>query len=52
MMTDKDRWQQVIYWTEKRMMNVDDIIGGHGQMLSIDDLASFHSNILRICHPE
>ena len=52
MMTDKDRWQQAIYWTEKRMMNVDDIIGGHGQMLSIDDLASFHSNILRICHPE
>ena len=52
MMTDKGRWQQAIHWTEKRMANVDDIVGGHGQMLSIDDLASFHSNILRICLPE
>jgi hypothetical protein len=51
-MADKDRWQQAIHWIEKRMGNMEKIMGGHGQMLSIDDLTSFNSNISRECSKE
>jgi glyoxylase-like metal-dependent hydrolase (beta-lactamase superfamily II) len=52
LMADKDRWQQAIHWIEKRMGNMEKIMGGHGQMLSIDDLTSFNSNISRECSKE
>jgi glyoxylase-like metal-dependent hydrolase (beta-lactamase superfamily II) len=46
MMTDKDRWRQTVQWIEQRMNNIEKIIGGHGQILLINDLKSFNSNIM------
>jgi glyoxylase-like metal-dependent hydrolase (beta-lactamase superfamily II) len=46
---DKDRWRQAVQWNEKRMNNTEKIINGHGQILTIDDLKSFNSNILSRC---
>lgn len=49
LMVDKDRWQKAVHWLEKRMINIEKVIGGHGQILSIDDLKSFNSKILGEC---
>jgi glyoxylase-like metal-dependent hydrolase (beta-lactamase superfamily II) len=46
LMKDKDRWQQAVQWIEKRMINIEKIIDGHGDILSVDDLKSFNNNIL------
>jgi len=46
---DKTRWAQAVSWTEKRMHNIKHIIGGHGQILTIDDLESFNQNMLEKC---
>jgi len=46
LMLDKDRLQQAVRWTEKRMTKIEKIIDGHGGNLSIDDLNSFNSKIL------
>jgi glyoxylase-like metal-dependent hydrolase (beta-lactamase superfamily II) len=45
-MSDKDLWVKAIRWLEKRMYNIDHVIGGHGQIMSIDDLKSFNKNML------
>lgn len=45
-MSDKDLWVKAIHWLEKRMYNIDLVIGGHGQIMSIDDLKSFNKNML------
>jgi flavorubredoxin len=44
--TDAERWMQAIRWIENRMNNIDKVIEGHGQILSIDDLKQFINNIL------
>lgn len=49
---DEARWAQAISWTEKRIHNIELIIGGHGQMLTIDDLESFNQNMLEKCSVE
>jgi glyoxylase-like metal-dependent hydrolase (beta-lactamase superfamily II) len=49
LMTEKDRWKQAIQWLENRMVHIEHIIGGHGQMLSVNDLKDFNANILRNC---
>jgi glyoxylase-like metal-dependent hydrolase (beta-lactamase superfamily II) len=49
---DKTRWAQSVSWTEKRMHNIEHIIGGHGQMLTLDDLESFNQNMLERCSEE
>jgi glyoxylase-like metal-dependent hydrolase (beta-lactamase superfamily II) len=46
LMLDKDRWQQSVLWTEKRMINIEKIIDVHGEELSIVDLKSFNRKIL------
>ena len=46
LMKDKERWQQAVHWIEKRMINIDRVVSGHGQIMSIDDLRSFNINIL------
>ncbi len=50
--TDKKRWRQSVRWIEKRMINIENIIDGHGGMLSVDDLKSFNNNILNKCSKE
>jgi glyoxylase-like metal-dependent hydrolase (beta-lactamase superfamily II) len=46
LMKDNDRWQHSVSWIEKRMINIEKIIDGHGEELSIDDLKSFNRKIL------
>jgi glyoxylase-like metal-dependent hydrolase (beta-lactamase superfamily II) len=42
----KEKWHQAIQWSEKRLNNIEYVIGGHGQILSPDDLSSFFRIIL------
>lgn len=41
-MTDRDLWHLALIWTEKRMDKIETVIGGHGQLLTRDDLQAFH----------
>lgn len=43
--TDEALNTKAISWIENRMNNIDIIIEGHGQILSIDDLENFTNNI-------
>lgn len=52
LMTEKDRWKKAIQWLENRIGHIEYIIGGHGQMLSVNDLKDFNTNILRYCSIE
>lgn len=45
-MTDKDKWHKAVHWIEARIPEIKIIIGGHGQILSPDDLYSFTKTIL------
>ena len=42
---DVEKWMRAISWIVKRMNNIDKVIEGHGQILSIDDLKKFTTNI-------
>jgi glyoxylase-like metal-dependent hydrolase (beta-lactamase superfamily II) len=42
---DLEKWQRSLAWLEKRDASIDKIIGGHGQILSRDDLESFMRKI-------
>jgi len=44
--TDVVRWRQAISWIEKRINNIEKVIEGHGQILSVNDLKQFNNNIL------
>lgn len=44
-MAEKEKWQKGICWIEKRLENIELIIGGHGQIFDISDLKSFIGNI-------
>ncbi len=44
--TDVVKCMRAISWIESRMNNIEKVIGGHGQILSIDDLKNFTNNIL------
>ena len=44
--TDVVKCMRAISWIESRMDNIEKVIGGHGQILSIDDLKNFTNNIL------
>jgi glyoxylase-like metal-dependent hydrolase (beta-lactamase superfamily II) len=44
---DEARSRQAILWIQKRMDKIEKVIGGHGQILSPDDLKQFYNNILR-----
>jgi len=50
--TDEDRWIQSIKWIRNRINNIETIIDGHGQILTIEDLKSFNDNILKKCSVE
>ncbi|MBE0676853.1 MAG: MBL fold metallo-hydrolase [Bacteroidales bacterium] len=43
---DKIKWMQAIVWIQKRENRIEEVIEGHGQILSIDDLKQFNNNIL------
>jgi flavorubredoxin len=47
LITDEIRWMQAIEWIKKRANNIVTIIDGHGQILSIDDLKLFTTNLLK-----
>ncbi len=44
--TDVVKCMRAICWIETRMNNIEKVIEGHGQLLSIDDLKDFNNNIL------
>ena len=44
--TDTVKCMRAISWIENRMNNIEKVIEGHGQILSIDDLKDFTNNIL------
>jgi glyoxylase-like metal-dependent hydrolase (beta-lactamase superfamily II) len=44
-MTDRELWKKAICWSEKRMDKIETVIGGHGQVLTRDDLQAFHRNL-------
>ena len=52
LIADNERWQQAIQWIEKRIANIKIIIGGHGEILSLDDLKLFNTKILAKSSPE
>ncbi|HPI20239.1 MAG TPA: MBL fold metallo-hydrolase [Candidatus Kapabacteria bacterium] len=43
--TDKEKWQKGATWIEKRLENIELIIGGHGQIFDKSDLKSFITSI-------
>lgn len=43
--TDPARWLEVAKWIENRWANINLIIGGHGQLMSKEDLEAFNNNI-------
>ncbi len=47
LITDEIRWMQAIKWTKKRTNNIETIIDGHGQILTIDDVQLFTNNLLK-----
>jgi cyclase len=41
--TDVERWIKVLKWIEPRLTNIDIVVGGHGQIMSKEDLLLFNS---------
>ena len=51
LLTDTDRWKLASQWIDDHLKNIEVIINGHGQVLTIDDLNSFNNNIKELtCH--
>jgi glyoxylase-like metal-dependent hydrolase (beta-lactamase superfamily II) len=46
---DKDKWIRAVKWIEKRIPNIEDIISGHGEILTVEDIKSFNKTILEKC---
>jgi len=44
--TEQVKWMQAISWMENRMGNIEQVIDGHGHILSKNDLKDFISNVL------
>jgi glyoxylase-like metal-dependent hydrolase (beta-lactamase superfamily II) len=49
LISDEIREMQAMEWIKKRTNNIETIIDGHGQILSIDDLKLFTDNLLKKC---
>ena len=45
-MTHMEQWRKAIRWISLRMDNMDKVIGGHGQVLTLDDLMAFKRIII------
>ena len=43
---DRKLWIASVHWIQQRMQNIETVIGGHGQILSVDDLKSFNRKML------
>ncbi|MBN1150476.1 MBL fold metallo-hydrolase [candidate division WOR-3 bacterium] len=52
LMTDKDRWNEAVKWTEERIDNIETIITGHGEILTKNDLTAFNENMRYIINDE
>ena len=46
---DKDKWIRAVKWIEKRIPNIETIISGHGEILTVEDIKSFNMTILEKC---
>jgi glyoxylase-like metal-dependent hydrolase (beta-lactamase superfamily II) len=40
-LSEKEIWHKSLAWTEERMDQIETVIGGHGQLFSVDDLKAF-----------
>jgi glyoxylase-like metal-dependent hydrolase (beta-lactamase superfamily II) len=40
-MAEREIWRKSLVWTEERMNNIETVIGGHGEFLTMDDLKAF-----------
>jgi glyoxylase-like metal-dependent hydrolase (beta-lactamase superfamily II) len=49
LVADKEKWKRAIRWIEIRMAGIENVIDGHGRILSAGDLEEFNSNIMRRC---
>lgn len=43
---DKEKCIRAVKWIEKRILNIETIISGHGEILTVDDIISFNKKIL------
>jgi cyclase len=46
---DKDNWIRAVKWIEKRIPNIENIISGHGEIFTVEDIKSFNKTILEKC---
>lgn len=46
---DKDKWIRAVKWIEKRIPDIETIISGHGEILTVEDIKSFNKKILEKC---
>lgn len=44
---DKARWIKALAWLNKRKPQIKTVIGGHGQIMQMEDLEAFEKNIIR-----
>jgi glyoxylase-like metal-dependent hydrolase (beta-lactamase superfamily II) len=47
--TDEIKWIRATDWIQKRINRIEKVIGGHGQIMSTEDLKQFNNNILSRC---
>jgi len=52
LVSDRERWDRSLEWIKERSSSIDMIIGGHGQILSSEDLESFLYNITPVQNPQ
>jgi len=52
LMTDSGRWKKSIQWLENRMCQIEYVLCGHGQMLTVNDLKDFNKKISGYCSSE
>jgi cyclase len=46
---DEAKWLQALKWLNRRTDNIETVIDGHGQILSVDDVKSFTDKVLEMC---
>lgn len=45
----KEKWIRAVKWIEKRIPDIETIISGHGEILTLEDIKSFNKTILEKC---
>ncbi len=47
--SDVERWEKALNWIETRLTNIEIVVGGHGKLMTKEDLLSFNSFIKKKC---